>query len=320
MNNYDKLKLLAALVFVLINSLFLFFMFKKQNEQEKYLKEIQIVQKNIDESIVRSSSSFTKKEDLEKMIKESKIDLSKIEKDIENLNGRIESFNKVQVVTIYQKETNKTSDFVKEKDPKEKVEIKPEELKLETNFLELKEKFPNTYVPIGNVGFSHWRKNPWEYEILERKYNIANIIAKNDRGETIVYNKFSINTNNKDYDVKIDKAENIYSLPENKFHLYPKFWIGSGIGYRFDNSITTSVSLIGNFIQYGQFKNNPKLSLLGIGVGKSFEDTSVKVMIIPIMYNMNNIFSFIQNTYIGPSFSLNSNKLFDVSVNLALSF
>lgn len=321
MNEFkDKIKYIVFTLLIIINFVVLFSIYFKNKESEVYLKEIQIKQKQIDSNITRSSSSVVSKEDLDKIIKDSKIDLSKIEKDLENLNGKIESINKVQVVTVYQKETDKSSDFVKPKNPEEKVEVKPDDLKLETQFLELKEKFNNGYVPIGNVGFSFWKKNPWEFEILQRKYNVTNIIAKTDKNETIVYNKFSINVNNKDYDLIVNNSETIYSFPENKFHFYPKLFISSGVGYKFNHSVHGSIYLLGSFIQYGQFKNNPKFSLLSVGIGKELTSNEVKFTIVPIMYNLSNFTKLIQNSYIGAGFSMDTNKISDVSVNLSLSF
>lgn len=320
----DKLKefLKYFLVFCLLafNIFTIYLLNKKDNETKDYLKEIQVKQKQIDDSITRSSSSFVTKDDLDKSIKDSKIDLSKIERDLDSLNGKIESFNKVQVVTVYQKETNKDSTKEIEKKPEEKVEVKPEELALKTQVIDLFENFPNTYVPIGNVGFSHWRKSPWDYEIYKRKYTISNIIAKTDKEETIVYNKFTLNVNDKDYDILINKAETLYSTPENKFHFYPKAFVSSGIGYKFDNSVSASISLLGSFIQYGQYKTNPRFSILAVGIGKEFVGTNMKFTIVPVMYNLNSFTKLINNTYIGLAFSMDTNKTSDISLNLSLSF
>lgn len=312
----DKLNIIQ-IILLSLNIVFVSFLFfHKNDDNTQYLKEIQIKQKQLEDNITRSSTSFASKEDIKKILNESKIDLSKIENDLEGLNAKIDSVNKVQVVSVYQKQENiPTENSIPKTDP---IEVKKDDLKQETQYVSIGEQFKNTRVPFGKVGFSYWRNNPWEYEVYKRNYKITNVIAKDSNNNTVVYNKFSINVDNKDYDLELDSADNIQIMPENKFHFYPKIFLGFSSGYNINKSFDSSVFLYGNFIQYGQFKNNPKLSLLNLGFGTNFN--TYKISLVPVFFNLQNISKFLQNSYIGPGFAYGFNNSYEFNINIALSF
>ena len=312
----DKLNIIQIILLSLNIIIVSFLFFHKNDDNTQYLKEIQIKQKQLEDNITRSSTSFASKEDIKKILNESKIDLSKIEDDLEGLNAKIDSVNKVQVVSVYQKQENiPTENSIPKTDP---IEVKKDDLKQETQYVSIGEQFKNTRVPFGKVGFSYWRNNPWEYEVYKRNYKITNVIAKDSNNNTVVYNKFSINVDNKDYDLELDSADNIQIMPENKFHFYPKIFLGFSSGYNINKSFDSSVFLYGNFIQYGQFKNNPKLSLLNLGLGTNFN--TYKVSLVPVFFNLQNISKFLQNSYIGPGFAYGFNNSYEFNINIALSF
>lgn len=312
----DKLNIIQIILLSLNIIIVSFLFFHKNDDNTQYLKEIQIKQKQLEDNITRSSTSFASKEDIKRILNESKIDLSKIEGDLEGLNAKIDSVNKVQVVSVYQKQENiPTENSIPKTDP---IEVKKDDLKQETQYVSIGEQFKNTRVPFGKVGFSYWRNNPWEYEVYKRNYKITNVIAKDSNNNTVVYNKFSINVDNKDYDLELDSADNIQIMPENKFHFYPKIFLGFSSGYNINKSFDSSVFLYGNFIQYGQFKNNPKLSLLNLGLGTNFN--TYKVSLVPVFFNLQNISKFLQNSYIGPGFAYGFNNSYEFNINIALSF
>lgn len=303
------LNILLALILSLV-------LFDCNNSKQSHIKEIQLKQKQIDD-ITRSSTSNITRDELKDLLANNKVDLSKIEKDLKDLGGKVEAINNIQVVSVYQNKTNVPTESVVSK-PEEKVEVKPEELKQETQYISIGEQFANQNLPFGKVGFSFWRKDPWEYEVYKRNYKITNIISKDKDNNTVVYNKFSVNVKDKDYDILIDKADAYQVLPENKFHLYPKIFLSVGSGYSFDKSLTTAVYLYGNFIQYGKYRNNPTFSLLNMGIGTNFE--GYKISIVPVFANLQTISKFLQNSYIGIGLGMDLKKSKELTLNFALSF
>jgi len=303
------LNILLALILSLV-------LFDCNNSKQSHLKEIQLKQKQIDD-ITRSSTSNITRDELKDLLESNKVDLSKIEKDLKDIGGKIEAINNIQVVSVYQNRTNVSTENVVAK-PEEKVEVKPEELKQETQYVSIGEQFANQNLPFGRVGFSFWRKDPWEYEVYKRNYRITNIISKDKDNNTVVYNKFSVNVKDKDYDIIIDKADAYQVLPENKFHLYPKIFLSVGSGYSFDKSLTTAVYLYGNFIQYGKYRNNPTFSILNMGIGTNFE--GYKISIVPVFANLQTISKFLQNSYIGIGLGMDLKKSKELTLNFALSF
>lgn len=303
------LNILLALILSLV-------LFDCNNSKQSHIKEIQLKQKQIDD-ITRSSTSNITRDELKDLLANNKVDLSKIEKDLKDLGGKVEAINNIQVVSVYQNKTNIPTESVVSK-PEEKVEVKPEELKQETQYISIGEQFANQNLPFGKVGFSFWRKDPWEYEVYKRNYKITNIISKDKDNNTVVYNKFSVNVKDKDYDILIDKADAYQVLPENKFHLYPKIFLSVGSGYSFDKSLTTAVYLYGNFIQYGKYRNNPTFSILNMGIGTNFE--GYKISIVPVFANLQTISKFLQNSYIGIGLGMDLKKSKELTLNFALSF
>jgi hypothetical protein len=313
MNNTSKVSIVFNALFAIILA---FLIFDCNSSKNSYLKELQIKQKQIDD-ITRSSSSNLTKEEVKQLLKENKIDLSKIENDLKSLGGKVEALNQVQVVSVYQNRTNVPTENVVAK-PQEKVEVKPEELKQETQYISIGEQFANQNLPFGKVGFSFWRKDPWEYEVYKRNYRITNVISKDKDNNTIVYNKFTVNVKDKDYDILIDKADSYQILPENKFHLYPKIFLSVGSGYSFNKSLTTAVYLYGNFIQYGKYRNNPTFSILNMGIGTNFE--GYKISIVPVFVNLQSISKLLQNSYLGIGIGMDFNRTADLTLNFGLSF
>jgi len=313
----NKISLGVNVIIFFILSIFCLFFYFESKKQNNYLAELQIKQKQLDDSIIRSSSSNVSKEDLKDLFKQNKIDLSVIEKDLKNLNGRIESLNTVQIYSTYQNKSNVQTETKIEK-PNEIVEVKPDELKKETQYITIGEQFINQKIPFAKIGFSHWRKNPWEYEVYERKYKISNVISKDKDNNTIVYNKVILNVNDKDYELKIDKADSFQITPENQFYFYPKLFLSLGSGYAFNHGFDSSVYIYAGLIQYGQFRNSPKMSILNIGAGTNFND--YKVSLVPVFFNLQNVSKFLQNSYIGLGAGFSTNKNLDVSLNFAMSF
>lgn len=303
------LNILLALILSLV-------LFDCNSSKKSHLKEIQLKQKQIND-ITRSSTSNITRDELKDLLANNRVDLSKIEKDLKDLGGKVEAINNIQVVSVYQNKTNVPTESVVSK-PEEKVEVKPEELKQETQYISIGEQFANQNLPFGKVGFSFWRRDPWEYEVYKRNYKITNIISKDKDNNTVVYNKFSVNVKDKDYDIVIDKAEAYQVLPENRFHLYPKIFLSVGSGYSFNKSLTTAVYLYGNFIQYGKYRNNPTFSILNMGIGTNFE--GYKISIVPVFANLQTISKFLQNSYIGIGLGMDSKKSKELTLNFALSF
>lgn len=301
---------------ILLAIILSFVLFDCNNSKQSHLKEMQIKQKQIDD-ITRSSTSNITRDELKDLLANNKVDLSKIEKDLKDLGGKVEAINNIQVVSVYQNKTNVPTENVVAK-PEEKVEVKPEELKQETQYISIGEQFANQNLPFGKVGFSFWRKDPWEYEVYKRNYKITNIISKDKDNNTIVYNKFSVNVKDKDYDIIIDKADAYQILPENRFHLYPKIFLSVGSGYSFNKSLTTAVYLYGNFIQYGKYRNNPTFSILNMGIGTNFE--GYKISIVPVFANLQTISKYLQNSYIGIGLGMDLKKSKELTLNFALSF
>lgn len=279
------------------------------------LEQTQIKQKQIDEYIIRSSTNTISKEDFSKILKLNKIDIDKIEKDIELLNGKLDSYNQVKIISVAQNGTNIPSTKQVPKSDNDKEDKKDDEYLKNKQVLDLYENFGKVKLPLASVGFSAWKNNPWDYTIPGRTYKLDTIIAKTEKDDTVVYNKFGVEIDNKYYELNINESKTVQVFPESKFRFSPKLFLVEDIGY--NNKINLSTSLYFSFMQYGSTINYPKFTFANLGIGID-RDKNLRIGLAPVLYRIN--YNLIKNLYLGPSIGVNSSKQIDISFGIGLSF
>lgn len=312
----NKFLVILSVVLGLLLTISLFMYNKEINRSKLLTSEIQIKQKQLNDSIIRSSNEVVTKEYLNSLLKESKIDLSPLQQDINRLNSKIDSVNQIRIISTPQVVTNLPSTKEEKKPDQDKVETNDQYLK-NKQIIDLYENFGVSRVPIGNAGFSAWRKNPWEYNIYQRQYTITNVITKTEDDKTVVYNKFTINSNNQDYEVKVSESKTYQVNPESKFKLYPKIFLTATSGIDSSKAIDTSVNLKFSALQYGQFYNYPKYTFANIGIG--YSTNGIRFSLAPIYYRLD-LFGFVKNLYIGPDIGINQSKVVDIGLSIGVSF
>lgn len=295
-----------------------FFMYNKEVNRLKSINtEMQIAQKQLDNEILRSSNEVVTKEYLEKLLKQSKVDLSPIQDDINKLNSKIDSVNQIKIISTPQIVTNLPSTKEEKKPDQDKVENTNDQYLKNKQIIDMYENFGTSKVPIGTAGFSAWKKSPWEYNIYQRQYTITNVITKTEDDRTVVYNKFVINSNNQDFEIKLPDSRTYQVLPENKFKLYPKMFLTATSGINSNKEIDSSINLKLSVLQYGQFYNYPKYTFANVGIG--YSNNGFRVSLAPVYYRLD-LFNFIKNVYIGPDIGVNMSKVLDIGLSIGVSF
>lgn len=287
-----------------------------------------VAQKELVDGIMRSQNQYATKDDIDKFIKDNGVNLKAIKDDLDNLHAEISSVNVILVNSQGQHGTHIPStgggginpNPINPNNPDPFGYMKKEQV------LALNEKFADMNVPIGKVGFSAWQEKPWSFSILPRQYKVVNVVGTDENQRNYFYNKFTVNVDNKDYDIKITTAETKQEFPEAKFSFWsPRLFLTAGGGINLtqapiQGSANAGVTL--GIMSYGQFKTNPAISILQVGIGYQTGTQRPAAILNPVNFNIGGLLpkGLANNTYIGPSLQLDTAGTIVTGGNLSLGF
>jgi len=323
-------RILVVVGTVLLIGALLFIIYKQNqiSQQQDAINKSMVSQKELIDGIVRSQSQFASKEDLQKFASDNNINLDAINKDLAALHADLSSINKITVNSNGQSvngvPSTNTTPGTNTPDPNA-VAQNPDPygyMKNKQN-LELNEDFSGTKVPIGVVSFSAWKDKPWDYNINARQYNVVNVIGTDEDGRNYVYNKFTINDGNKNYDVKIATAQTVQEYPTAKLSFNPRLFMGVDGGISVSRlpvqgEFTPSVGM--GFLSYGKTKVQPDWSFAQVGVGFDVATSRPQVLVTPVAYNLGQNIPFVKNTYVAPSIGVETDGSVYVGVGARVGF
>lgn len=318
-------KILISILAVLVIGALVFIIYK-QNEisvRQQAIETQVVSQKDLVDGIVRSQSQWTTKDDLDKWITSGGVNLKAIQADLNKLHAEVSTANQISVVSSGQNVHNVKSSGTGAVNPVNTATDTYGYLK-KAQLLDLHENFGNIQVPIGQVGFSAWQSSPWSINILPRNYKITNVIGTDENQRTYVYNKVTVKSGDKDYNVKITSAQTKQEYPDPKWSFWnPKIFLGVDAGVSIQQPIVKLIgqatpSLSFGFITYGKYKNTPDLSFAQVGLGIGIADIKPQVVITPVAYNIGKNVPFISNTYISPSLGIGINGSFNVMAGIRI--
>ena len=306
-------KILLFLGAFLTLGLLSFIVYKEveSSKRQQAIEESIVKQKDLIDGITRSMSEYTTKKDLEQFIKDSNVNLQAIKDDLNKLHAEITAVNTITVNSGGYSGTNLPSTPTTP-DPSQQnttyscnINNKPDPFGYlkNTQNLQLNEDFHPTNIPFGVVGFSAWQQNPWSLNIFPRTYNVISVIGTDENQRQYVYNKFTVNVNNKEYDVKITSATTKQEYPQSKFSLFnPRIFAGADIGYNLQQNRTEFTPNINiGLMSVGKYIKQPDFSFVQVGLGYEATNKKAKVILTPFAYNIGGHVPLIDNVYIGPS-------------------
>lgn len=275
-------------------------------------------QKELVDSIARSSSSWATRDDVEKVIKNNGLNLKAIQDDLSKLNANISSVNTIVVSSNGQHNSNVSSTGTGSTNsnpiPVDPTNPDPFGYQSKQQLLSVNEDFNGTAVPVGKVGFSAWQKEPWSVDIDPRTYSIINVIGTDENQKTYIYNKFSVKVQDKSYDVKIASAQTEQIFPEAQMSFWnPRLFIGTDLGININavkGELTPSLNV--GLMSYGKFRSQPDISIIELGVGYGAISDKPQAILTPFTYNIGHHIPLMNNLYVGPSVNLNTKG--DISV------
>lgn len=316
----NKLLITTIILTILTCGTFIIYKQIEISNRQKAIEESIIAQKSLSDNLVRSMSSYATSEQIESYIKNNKVDLSAIEKDLKVLKARIESVNTVVTESLGYDwhDLNSTSVKPGANPPKvDKVICDGKQidcLKDPNNYLstqqslKLDEKFKNLDVPFGSVTFDGTKSAPWSVSTVTRKYSTITVSAKDENGRVINYNQFKITVGDKEYKIPVDKAEMIQTFPDPVFRWWsPRLYLGldgglniSELNPEFGPNLNLSI------MNYGRYVQTPDFSILQLGIGAGLNSKHPYFVLTPFAYNIGKHIPLMMNTYLGPSLQMST--------------
>ena len=330
-------KILIWLSIILTFGMITFIIIKQieNSKRQEAIEKENVNQKILIENIIRSSNQYVNADDLKNFIEKNNINLDIIKNDLKNLKADIQSVNVILINSKKQTGTDipSTSSGPKNPDPPKEQKCYNGEVcpnidkfgyfKNQKN-LNIEEKFSEKNIPIGNIGFSAWKENPWTIDIKQRDYKVINVISRDDNNRHFVHNKFSVLIDNINYDIPISSSETKEQYPESKWDFFnPKLFITSGVGLnllKLPIENYPNIGLTMGIISYGQYKKSPNLSILQFGIAAEFTSEKPSLIINPINVNLSSFISsnLIDNSYVGPSLRLDALGNLILGLNLSV--
>jgi len=320
--------LIGFLALIAVGGIVVYKQFEISARQDAIEKQM-VAQKDLGDGITRALAQYATKQDIDNMAKDNNVNLKLIKDDLDKLNASLTAINIVSVTSKRQTGTDVPSTGVTPgESPPPVAATYPDPHGYQQNLqtLRLDEKFSETNVPFGDVGFSAWKDKPWSFDIKQREYKLVTVLGTDDNQRQYAYNKFSINVDGKDHEVKIASSTFKQEYPDPKFSWWnPRLFLTAGGSLSLtqmpvQGSANAGVTL--GVMSYGRYKTNPAISGLHLGVVYETGSQKPAAIINPINFNIGGVLpkGLANNTYLGPSVQVDLAGNVLVGGNMSMGF
>jgi hypothetical protein len=294
-----------------------------------------IAQQQLIDGIVRSQSQYATAAQLAQMASDNGINLKAIQDNLNQLGSQLASINVAVVDSTPQNGTNLPSTGTGTANPTPPTPVvencpnggtvtcpntDPFGYQKAQQTFALNEDFGTLQVPFGSVGFSAFQQNPWSTTIPQRQYNIDTVVGTDEKERQTFYNKLSIKVGTNSYSIPISSASTEQVYPSATWSWWnPRVFVGLDGDININHikgDFVPNVSL--GIMSYGQYKTTPDFSILEVGVGYSTVGKTASVVITPVSYNLGrNLFApLMNNFYLGPNLTINTDGSFAAGAGL----
>lgn len=318
MNTKWKIGLIALAVLTFAAMLFTIKYLHNKLESERALKEQVIIEmKRLKGGTVRSEGKYATRNELKDLANKSGVDLKPIEKDIKKLGADIEGISRTvaRSVGVSRQRIPSTTIVPREVIPAQPIKTDDVHGYLKNRqVLKLEELFKDKKIPLGEVGFSAWEKNPWDIKFNSREYSIVTVLSTNEDGRHFMHNNFSIEVNGKKRTIELANSKFKELYPEYEFRFNPSLYLGVDGGIYVESPVhwelSPNVQL--SLFSYGKTKINSEWSFAGIGIGYASQKNGINFVFSPVNYNIGKNIPIVRNIYVGPAMGLDTSGNFSV--------
>lgn len=302
--------------------------------QQTAIQTEQLAQRQLIDGVVRAQTSWATQADVASLLAANGVNaaaLAAIQADMSSVKANLTTANVVTVNSQAQNTTGQASTGTGLSNPNPLAPTvngcpnpDPNGFMAKEQDFALNEDFGNLKVPFGTVGFSAWQPNPWSTNIAARQYTIDNVIGTDENQRNVVYNQVNIKEGANTYTIPVTSSVTKQVYPTAKFSVWnPRLLLSMDGGVNVNHVRGDFVPNIGiGIMSWGQYKTTPDWSILELGAGYSAVNKTPGLVITPVAYNVGrNLFSpLMNNTYIGPSVTINTDGSFGIGAGLKVGF
>lgn len=316
--------LIAALSFIIYKQI-------ENNNRQIAIEAQNIQQKQLIDGIVRSSNSYASKKDIEDFAKTNDLNLKAITADLDKLHASVSAINFTTAKSSGQTSSNipSTSSVIV---PSTNIPITvpcdgkqiecpdPYGYLHHKETLSLHEHFDTFDVPFGSVDFVASSKTPWSVNILPREYKSSVVIAQQDDGRIITYNKLTIKAGEQTFTPSIISTTEVQYPESHMSWINPRIFMQAGGGLNSDRTAFLDFGLSLGLSSYGQTRITPDISFLQFGVMYQTNVNKIAFSVAPISYNISKLFpnGLVHTTFVGPSLNMSTSGVASISLNLSV--
>jgi len=313
-------------------------MFLKQlTDANVQLKNELIEQKKLTQTLIRSSTKWATKGDLDKSLKAllTPKDLDELKKDIKSLGARLTAVGhtvgslgrKVAKLQASDRQGPASAPVAVCKDDGRPIDVHGYTKRRQTKDL----KDANN-APIAQATFDASRASPWSYEVYARKFHLVTAVGKKDSGQmsfhhTLKYEVpgqspklFPIELSSSEY-LQIPRSKRFWWWnPRLDIHFFAgaRVWqFASGPG-RPDSIPSVGVDLGFSISSYGETKVDSLWRFFRFGGGYDAERQAARFSFAPATINLGNPIPLLTNLYVGPHAAIDTAG--GLSVALGMGF
>lgn len=293
---------------------------KKENEQLRS----QITEfKALTETLVRGSTTWATKKDLEEQLKNllTKEELAALNKDLREIGASLIVVGNT-VGRVERRVAKLEASDSQIPNPGGGIEC-PSGGLIDTHEYtrntQVKELVDANVAPVALVKFDASSATPWDYETYEKEYKLTTIVGKRDSGQMVLDYKLTYSVpekGTKEYPIKIVSSDHLQVKNKNKM-----FWVnptldisvfGGGTVSQFapgpgrPSPFSAGVDLGLNISSYGETKVDSSFKFFRVGVGYNIERQSAHLSVAPITYNVGKPLPLITNLYVGPTLAVDT--------------
>lgn len=328
-NNTGKITAIVSVVLVVLLAGALvigYFAYKSIMDENTRLANEVVAFKKVTEDLVRSSSRWATKDDLDKELSDlmSKEDLKALRKDLKELGSRLTAVGKT--VGEIQGRVSKLESSDQQGEEKPAVKVcketgEPIDVHGYTKKVQIKELKDSNNAPVAQTQFDASKEKPWSYKVYGKQYRLTTVVGKKESGQLTFHHQLQYSVPSKDpnklYSINLVSSSYSQAPESNKlFWFNPRIdanFVAGGMVYKFadgpgrpNDILSMGVDLGLSLSSYGPTKLDSWFRLFRFSLGYNIERQACLFSFSPITFNIGKPLPILTNLYITPQVSIDS--------------
>jgi len=317
-----------------------YFAYKSLIDENAKLQNEVVEFKKITEILVRSSTKWATKSDLETDLKDmmTKQDLKELRKDLDKLDSRLIAVGRTVGAVNRKVAKLEASDSEGTETPPVKIcEETGDSIDVHgyTKKIQVKELKDSNTASIAKAEFDASKKKPWNYEVYGKEYRLSTVVGRKESGQMTFHHQLRYSIPSKDpnklYPVNILSSE-YKQIPDKSgwFWLNPRLdvnFIVGGMVYKFANGFGRSDNILSmgadvgiSLSSYGPTKVDSWFRMFRFGLGYNIERQAGSLSFAPFAFNLGKPLPLLTNLYLTPQIAIDTGGGLTVNIGIGPQF